>query len=400
MSEHEHEDVLDTGTPGRLGLWATIGAAAVLALLGWTLHNSPGELAAIPIPIATSPASETSVTEPAPGPPFPDHVGEFAAADDLHGFLIQYRCGQIRADGSCPRRLLATSDAGRTWESRGPVPSYADSFQALMVASDRELALIDTASFGSLARSIDGGRNWVRLPINRGAPAPVPAGITVLTDFPQACYSTECQAPFAWIDVATQTLHPLPQQPPGGAGRSLRSANTTGDGQFVVSTATVTVGRVAMSVDGARSWTEAVLDIPLDSDDALLDVRAVSAGNGRAYAFVQVQDGTRGATSYGFRTDDAGDTWVGLGLDRQPLTGFDAGVLDGELVTTDSSGRVVVSRDGGTAWTTMYDAPADSWLRQIVPDGPLLLTTFDDPAGERYQLCFDGRTFIAARFPD
>lgn len=393
-------DVLDTGSSSRLGWWATIAAVAVTALIGWTLRGPSPAPAASPIVATTAP--EASLARPEPRPEFPDHVGEFLFSDDRHGFLVQYLCSDVRADGSCPRRLLATDDGGRTWDSRGLLPTYADSFAPLLVVSEREVALVDSAAYASLARSIDGGRNWVRLPITQGAPEPAPPGATVIQEFPQLCYATACPPSAAWIDVRTQTSHPLPQQPPSGAGDFLRAVSMASDGQLVASTATITTARISMSVDGGRYWREVALDVPVDSDDTLLDVQAMPAGHGRAYAFVLVQVGVRDATVlvvHGYRTDDAGATWTSLGWEPGSVNGFPSAVLDGELIATDAQGRVRLSGGGGTTWTVLPATTANSWPRQPVPDGPVLLTTFDDFAGEQSRLSFDGRSWIPLRLP-
>ncbi|MBA2389270.1 MAG: hypothetical protein H0V67_03345 [Geodermatophilaceae bacterium] len=397
-----YEDVLDTGTPGRVRLWSGVAVVAVLALIGWTLRSSPPGPEAAPIAAVTTP--QVAPTVPDRKPEAADRVGEFAFADDRSGYLVQYRCSEVRPDGSCPRRLFATDDGGRTWDSRGFLPTYADSFSPVLVVSERELVLIDSAAVASLARSIDGGRNWVRLPVSRGAPAPAPPGSTVIQEFPQACYATACPPTAVWIDVDSQTLHPLPVQPPSGAGAFLRAVSTSTDGELVASTATVTTARISMSSDGGRRWTEVVLDVPLDTGDVLLDVRAKPAGNGRAYAFVQVQVGVRDGTGidvmHGFRTDDAGATWTGLGWEPTSVNWFPQAVVAGELITTDAAGRVLLSSGGGTTWRPVYGAPTNSWIRQIVPDGPILLTAFDDSGGESHHLSLHGRAWTLLRLLD
>lgn len=397
-----YDDVLDSGTPNRRP-WTALAVVVVLALIGWSLRGPEPEPAIIPIAVSTAPS--TSVAEPEPEPEFsqaPDSAGELAFVDDRHGFLMQYRCSQLRSDGTCPRRLLATSDGGRTWDSRGAVPSYADSFYPLVAISAREIVLIDGSTFGSLARSIDGGLNWVLLPIDRGPPAPAPTGPTVLQAYPQSCnarYATDCPVTAVWIDVVRRTLHPLPQQPPTDLDQYLGLAPMSPDGELVASSSGITSAEVAMSVDGGRSWTEAVLDVPVESSDALQGVQALPAGNGRAYAFVQVYDQIQRDILYGFRTDDAGLSWVGLGWE---LTGVDwhpSGVLDGELVATTASGGTVVSTAGGTRWAPLDGAPSDGWLSQSVPGGPVLMAGYDGLTGERYHLSLDGRTWKPVHLP-
>lgn len=396
----EREDVLDTGAPSRFGLWQVVALIAVLALLGWNLRSSPEQPAATPIAKPTAAERSGATTEPAPPPPNQpiDHVVGLAFVDDRAGFLMRYSCSHAPDSSTCTRSLLATVDGGRTWDVRGNFPTWAGSYYLLEAVSETEVALLDHADLDSVVQSFDGGRTWVQQAIGRGPPAPAPPGATVVQEFPAVCSATECAGPPAWIDLAARTLHPLPRQPLAGTDQPFWIAPMSPDGQLVASSQQLSAARVAMSVDGGSTWIEAVLDVPVGDSSYVEHVQAMAAGNGRAYAYVKVFGRPGGETTYGFRTDDAGASWVDLGWEQASVSWFPAAVLDGELIATSFSNQVQVTSGSGATWSPVDGAPREGWVVQSEPGGPVLLTASHGEA-ESYHLSFDGRTWTPMYLP-
>ncbi|MBA3419627.1 MAG: hypothetical protein H0U09_13190 [Geodermatophilaceae bacterium] len=394
-----HEDVLDSGTPGGSGRWIAIAVVAVLALVGWNLLDSGPEQAvdrAVDSPAVDPPADR--VIEPVPEESLPtDRADQLTFVDDAHGFLVQYACPLTNADASCPRRIVATSDGGASWEVRGPIPPhYAEHYYQLAAASRDQLMLIDGATLASIALSVDGGRSWRQLPVTPAEAAPAPAGAT-LTQSAHRCDQV-CKTTLGWIDPAALKSHPLPSQPVAGSGDVLALPSMSSDGDIVVSSVAGTAGQVSMSTDGGQTWSDTRLEVPLVSVMSQQYVQVWAAGGGRAYAVVQVYDGVGTESTYGFRTDDGGLTWADLRLEGQAVgTG---GVLGGELITTDLSGQIFVSSAGGTRWDEVGTVLGTVWLAQTVPDGPVLATMFDDDGEESYQLSIDGRSWVPVSLPE
>ncbi|MGI8693812.1 MAG: hypothetical protein ACR2JK_13080 [Geodermatophilaceae bacterium] len=391
------EDVLDSGPPARPAKWVALAAAVVVVLVGWSVFRPGGDEPALPA--AESHAADTStgwVAETRPAlPGRPDRVDQLTFVDAEHGFLVQDVCSQ--SYGPCQRRVLATDDGGQTWEARAVTPAFAAGYYPLVAQSEFDLALIDHVTLTRLARSYDGGRSWSERPITRAKPAPAPVGARLVQDVePMGC--SGCPSTLAWIDPLAQELHPLPSQPGAGPTAFPGPASMGPDGDVVTVTFADSAGLFSMSTDGGQTWADAQLAIPLEQGQAIEQVQGWSAGGGRGYAFLQVFDGLGIVTSYGFRTDDGGNTWTSLHFEDQQI-GIPVGVLDGELLSTELPGRVLMSDAGGTRWSEVGSVGNRPYLSQAVPDGPLLATQLNSQGFESYYVSPDGRDWTFVRLP-
>ena len=384
-----HQDVLDSGTPGRSGRWIAVAVVAVLALVGWNLLDTDLDQAA---PRA---AESRSVDPPAgwvAGPTAevsaaPDHTGQLTFVDAQHGFLVQDLCSLSTGGAPCPRRILATGDGGSSWESRARIPAYAEGFYTLHAVSDMDLILIDTLSVVRVIRSFDGGRSWQPRPLLDAEPAPAPPGAPLVWGGSQPC-APDCRPPLSWIDPITLELHVLPTQPAAWTRDFPPTPSMSPDGDIVAASADDTAGLVSMSADGGQTWTETRFDVPLVNGQTIQQGFAFAAGGGRAYAFVQVYDSLGLESTSGFRTDGGGFTWVDLPLEDQPVW-FPVGVLDGELISSDLPGRIFRSEAGATRWVEAGSLAGGPYLSQTVPDGPILATALNSQGYESHYLSTD-----------
>ncbi|MDQ3463169.1 MAG: hypothetical protein M3500_00285 [Actinomycetota bacterium] len=391
-----HEDVLDSGTPDRPVRWIAAAVVAVLALIGWNVMGSDSEQALDRV-VESHAAEPPGVGEPIPDvSPSTDHAEQLTFVDDQHGFIVQSTCAQAPGGVPCPRRILATTDGGSSWQSRGPLPSYAQTAYLLVAESERDLTVLDV-SLASVVRSVDGGRSWRQLPITRADPAAAPAGALLVHDVGRRC-STDCPGSLVWIDPATEELHPLPSQPWAGAHRDRSTLSTAWDGD-IVAAAAGTAGLVSMSGDGGQTWIDTRLEVPLAKGQRIQQSQAMAAGGGRAYAFMQVFGGLGMEATYGFRTDDAGVTWTDLRFEDQQVW-IPAGVIGGELISTDLPGRIFLSSAAGTRWAEAGTVAGGPWLSQTAPDGAVLATVFNYRGEESYHLSTDGRTWTPLTLPD
>lgn len=397
----EPGDVLDSGTPGRSGRWIAAAVLAVLALVGWNLLGpDPDVDRAVeshsvdePAGWEAGPTAETSTT--------PGRVDQLTFVDDQHGFLVQYLCSQSTGGDPCPRRMLATDDGGSSWEARATTPAYADSFYPFMAESRLALTLVDHLTMSSVARSFDGGRSWQERPISRAEPAAAPVGALLIQDVAPLCGSN-CSGLLAWIDAAGR-LHPLLSQPTAGPPAETLQypvpASMGPDGDIVAGAVADSAGLVSMSTDGGRTWIDTRLEVPLAAGQAIQDTRVLAAGGGRAYAFVPVFNAVGVVATYGFRTDDGGATWSDLGFEDQRIW-VPAGVLDGELISTDLPGRILLSSAGGTRWAEAGGVAGGPYLSQQAPDGPVLAAVPNSQGYESYHLSTDGRTWTPVSLPE
>jgi hypothetical protein len=258
--------------------------------------------------------------------------------------------------------------------------------------------LIDGATLASMTLSVDGGRSWSQLPVTLAEAAPAPIGATLVqsaTQCEQVCHTT-----LGWIDAAAQELHPLPRQPAAATGDFQGRPSMSSDGNIVIASVADSAGLVSMSTDGGQAWSDTRLEIPLDPAKVDQFVQVWAAGGGRAYALVQVYDGVNDTDStYGFRTDNGGPTWADVGLVEHAV-GLSAGVIGGELITTDMSGQISVSSAGGTRWDEVGIVLGSVWLSQTVPNGPVLATMFDYEGEESYRVSVDGRSWLPLSLPE
>lgn len=398
------EDVLDTGTPSRPGWWVAGAAAVALALVGWNvLGSGPDE--AVDRAAESHPAERPTGWVAQPDPEVtssPDRVDQLTFVDEEHGFLVQHLCSQASGGAPCVRRVLATTDGGSSWESRGTIPSFAGSFYPFLATSEIDLALIDFQGFTSVARSVDGGRSWQLLPIVRAEPAAVPVGAPLIQDLDPLCPS-ECPALLSWFDPAGQELHPLPSQPAArqdtGTIQFPVPASMGPDGTIAVASVADSAGLISVSTDGGQNWADSRLEVSLRPGQSIGHVSAFAAGEGRAYAFVQVFDDRGVVASYGSRTDDGGLNWTDLGFEDKGIW-LPTGVLDGELISTDLSGQILMSTAGGTRWAVAGEVEGGPYLWQAAPDQPVLAAVPNSQGNESYYLSTNGRTWAPVTLPE
>lgn len=393
------EDLLDTGTPNRLGPWLAVAVVAALGLLGWRLQ-APEPPAEVLRPI------EVVAPEPVPATPTEtitlwgqDMVTDVTFVDDLSGFAIEQQCSTAAADAfGCGRRLLTTTDGGATWTAVRTLPSLANGYGKFVALSADVMMLLDIGALSGVVRSTDGGRSWVRFPLTRAGPRPLaPSGVPVL-DGPVIC-NRQCEpTTISWFDPVSLALHPLPTQPVAAElARTEFTHATTIDGDIVVGGTTLTGAYVAISRNSGRTWSQTRLDPDLTAGQAVMSADVRAAGGGRAYAFIQV-DGVGDPTTFGYRTDDGGVRWVGLPLEPQPWLWAPLAVVDGELLALDMPGRVHLSAGGGTSWTEVDTAPQGIWIRQGAP-GNVLLGTVSAGAVQVTYLSRDGVSWWRTAFP-
>lgn len=391
--------MLDSGTPTRLGMWVVVAAIAVLALLGWQLRTPqvPPEVTDTPVVAAPEPPGEPAA-EPLPAEWGVDNVAEVTFVDDLNGFAVLQRCSS--AVRWCGRRLLTTTDAGATWEAVRWLPTMADGYNRLMAPSFDELMLLDVDTLADVVRSTDGGRSWVRLPVERADPLPLAAAGVLVLGGPVIC-NRDCEpTTVSWFDPATLLLHPLPTQP--SAEELARSQSTTAsrvDGDIVVGGTTLTGAYVAFSRDSGRTWSQTRLNPELGTGHAVMHADVRAAGGGRAYAFVQIDDGIGGPSTLGYRSDDGGASWLPLPLQRQPFVWPPQALLEGELLVTDLSGHLYLSISGGTSWAEV-ESPGDLWITQNAPGETIVGTVWGAEAVQTQYFSRDGHTWVPMRLPD
>ncbi len=394
-------DVLEMGAPGRAGIWVTLVAVAVLALLGWQLR--PG-------PAAPAPSSPLALAAPTPAPEplgspaaqwTVDEVADVSFVNDTTAFAVLRQCSAAVTDAfGCARRLLATTDGGTTWNGLRPLPAMAQGHDHLLALSAEELMLLDLDTLADVVRSTDGGRSWVRLPVDRAGPLPVtPSGVLVLGG-PVVCTVQCAPTTVGWFDPATLRVHPLPAQPSAEElSRSQTTAVTTVGADIVVGGTTLTGAYVAVSRDRGRTWSQDRLDPALDPGFAVTRAQVRAAGDGRVYAFVQAHDRAQGSATYGYRSDDGGVGWQRLPLVRWAFDWPPPAVVGGELLVTDESGRVFGSSAGGTSWTEVA-SPGGLWITQAAPGEVVVGTAWRSADLQEHFLSRDGRTWVPMVLPD
>lgn len=384
-------DVLDT-TGGRRRRWP-VGAAVLVVVLLWFQVRSTEAPDAAPAVRATTTPTVTSgwvaragTGRPPGGLGGPPGVEQLTFVDDLTGFLVQPLC-RAEAGGACGRRVLATTDGGRSWRPRGEVPpafGYLDRFVAV---SASEVAFLDGFLPTTSVDSADGGRTWQPHDLIRGDPRPAPAGAPLVTDV-LPCPVSVCPPWLAWVDLATGQLHQLPGQPPAEWLQQLVAAPPGPDGDLLATAVAADASRAWMSRDGGRTWAQAVLPVPQHAGVATW-IRGFAAGGGRAYAYVMVSAAAGAVQVAGFRTDDAGRSWDSLGF-VDPSLGVPDGVLNGELVGADAAGLVHLSAQGGRTWDSTGILVGAGSISQQLPGGPVLATVVDASGLETYYRSADG----------
>lgn len=401
MHDGNPVEVLDSGRSPRRSGWLIGALIVAVVLLGWRLTAGSDPPVAAPAP-SSIPLSATpeDPTYPSPGPA--DTIEDVAFLDSARGYLVQRRCDAATPEPRCARVLLDTVDGGRTWQPRAQIPAFADVFQRLVVEPPNTVLLLEQVGSAALVRSEDGGRSWFRLSIAVSAPAPARAGALVVKQQQSRPCPRGCPITLAWLDLATQQRRPFPTQP--AHSDLLVPSEMSADGDVVATLTGADRAVVTMSTDGGLTWSETALPVPLragaDPAVAVSDVTALAAGGGRAYAFVSVQQVATQpvlSTTYGFRTDDGGATWVDLGLPADLLVPSVA--VHGELATTDTAGQILVSTAGGTTWAPVRHGPPEtSYLAQDRADGPVFAVAFAEQQPQLF-LSFDALGWLPVEVP-
>lgn len=387
-------DVLDSGSRRHRWPWLAVIAVVVAALVWWDLDGPPPVRS--PIAAPTTAAIPTGVAQRVV--PTPDRAENLTYADERTGFLVQWVCSADSPQGACPRQILATDDGGASWEARGRLPDAARYLDRFVVVSPTVLAVVGDFAPATIAVSYDAGRTFAMRSLDRGPARPARADAPVVSDGGETCEQVACPPRLSWLDVTNLTLHPLPTQVQAENLALVRTSSRAIDGDLVVSAAAVTTGRVWFTRDGGASWREAELPVPLQDGQALGDLNALVAGGGVAYVFAEVRDRTGVSDIYGFRTVDGGRRWTPTGFQDESLW-RPAGVLDGELITTDNPGTVFLSTDGASRWEPAGLLPAPAYLSQARPGGPVLATLVGQDGLQTYYQTDEGALWTLVPVP-
>ncbi len=387
-------DLLVTGRPGRPWPWLAVAALVVVALVWWNVGGSEPEPAA-PEAGRSEPAAPSEVTQLVVATP--DRAEFLTYADGQTGFLVQWVCSEFSAEGNCPRQLLATDDGGRSWEVRGRLPGDARYLDRFVVVSPTVLAFVGDFLPSTMAVSYDAGRTFSMRALDRGADLPAPPGTPVVNDATPAG-NVGYGLDLSWIDVENQSLHRLPNQPDADGLAKVRPSARPADGDLAVSAIGLTAAHVWFSPDGGRTWRASRLEVPPVAQHTIAAVSVFTAGAGLAHTFVRVNDSTGLAQVHGFRTDDGGETWTDTDFEDQALWP-PAGVVAGELISTDNPGEVFLSSRGGQDWERGGPLPAPAYLSQTVPGGPVLATLVGQNGLQTYYQSTDGRVWTLVPVP-
>lgn len=380
--------------------WIVVAVLAVLALIGWNvLGPAPDPAAPIAIEVSPSPEPEPP-PEPAVDPASANYVSDLSFVDDTTGFAILNVCTGVdsqRADHPCPRRLLATTDAGASWETRGHIPILGGPFDAFVPLSDLDVTIVDQTDAARMLRSADGGWSWATVAISSAPPAAVSIDAVLQPSYLVACRES-CEPAIRWIDPATQRLHELPGLPSATGTVALEPWHAP-DGDIVVSGGDLTAAYLAMSTDGGQTWTESRLGEYL----TVQGIRVLPTGAGRAYAYVYAGDPSGAPIPPEvYRTDDGGTSWVDIAAD-QPVPDWNVdATIDGELIGVSGNGVLLVSSNGGTEWTELPNAPAVGYVRTSTDGRVLSGHPLGQPLTDRWApyLSFDGgRTWTRTMYP-
>lgn len=386
-------DLIETGPPRRPWPWLALAVLVVVALLWWDVGRPDSGAP----PSAAPPSSEPVVTEVTQTVvATPDRAESLTYADARTGFMVQWVCSEFSPQGDCPRQLLATDDGGASWEVRGRLPEAGRYLDRFLVVSASTVAFVGDFAPAIMAVSYDAGRTFTMRALTRGPALPAPPDAPVVTDPGVRC--TNCSSSLSWVDVRGQAVHALPSQPSADGPGWLRASPRASDGDLLVTGPDLTAGLAWISRDGGISWHGTRLAVPQVPGHAVQDVTALSAGGGRAYAFVEVYDATGLAEIYGFRTDDGGRTWTTTGFQEQSLW-RPAGVLSGELISTNNPGDVFLSVRDGLDWLRGGRLPAPAYLSQTVPDGPVLATLVGQNGLQTYYQSVEGRVWTLVPVP-
>ncbi|MBA3523159.1 MAG: hypothetical protein H0T85_01115 [Geodermatophilaceae bacterium] len=372
--------------------------AVLFAVLGgwWLLRDGPEPGAGGPSVAGprSSSASAPATTDPDPdSDPDRQTIDQLTFLDEDYGIALRLDCTTINPAGYCHRSLLDTLDGGVTWNVRGALPASSDGYARLLVDSSGPLAVVDENRLAAMVRSADRGATWRPVQLREGPPAPAPPGAQLLTDALPNC-QVGCGR-LLWVDVSGATTHQVPTQPLDGDSDLWFAAPGTADGLL---TATDRAGTVAVSPDGGVSWRVTFLPVAVPPDQTLGGSVVRPSGGDRIYVFVQLEGSVGLETTYGFRSDDAGVTWTDIGFEGRTVW-IPAGVVQGELVTTNLPGGVFLSTDAGTAFTTVPETPPAMFLSQGDPGGVVLGTVFDQQGRSTYWLSRDGRGWSPLLLP-
>lgn len=383
-------DVLDSGVRRRRSSWLLVLVLVVAAAV-W-LQAGGADSGDRPPPSAEQTGWVADARPDRPDRPDPAHdwVEQLTFVDNRTGFLVQHLCPPSPV-GPCPRRLLTTNDGGRNWQPRGGLPDEAQSPQVLVAVSATDLALYAEYLPSTIASSGDGGRSWSVSALARGEPRPAPAGAPVIVDAALPCPVTVCPPWLAWVDIAEQRVHRLPGQPAAADGSALMAASRGPEGDLVATAFGLSAAWVWTSQDGGRTFVGAALPVPTASGEGIQGLRAFAAGGGRVFAFAEVATGSRVLIS-GFRSDDGGRTWTGLG-EREERRGWPNGVLAGELIGTDAGGLIQLSYGRGQGWRPSGVQVGSGWVTQQRPGGPVLATVVDSSGLVTYYQSSDATTW-------
>lgn len=391
-------ELLESPPARSSGPWLVVAILAVVALIGWNVLGSAAEPAP-PEAVETTESWEATQPEREPDRQTttpPDYVSELHFLDAEVGFGTLNLCSQIgyQRDEPCPRRIIATDDAGVTWEVRGRIPIPGHGFHTLVPLSTRVLTIVDMTDSDHLLRSADGGRSWAVAEVTAAESAMIASQAALVPNGNPRC-GIQCP-PLSWVDPVTQRRHEFPTQPSASGTTVLQSWPIGPDGDIVVTGTTLRSAYIAMSTDGGQSWTESTLE----QATLVQGLWVLPAGTGRAYTFVYAtDDGGAAVNVRAYRTDDGGSTWVDITA-AQPDQHWNVGaVSDGELIGVDASGAVLVSAKGGTVWIELPNAPALGYITSGADGRTLVGYPIDDWTGMPYYSLDGGQSWRQVSLP-
>ncbi|MET7425074.1 hypothetical protein [Dactylosporangium sp. NPDC005555] len=372
------------------------GAAVVTLVAGVafaTLDRSPGPVQHEPQPGQTG---QPAPTEPAPTEAARDYHGAVAAAaasDPDHLYAVVLDCGTATTSPpdwySCQRDLLASGDAGRTWQMRNRDFGSFDSIRltalpgGVLVARAEKLISGGALPASGGYVSVDGGRTWKVVELQDAPVSQLAAGGWVE-------WSWDATAGI-WAGDPGLARYTLMADPPALKFTGTAVRNAVG-GAWWLDGVDPATGQpaVAISVDAGRNWsTHVFTDIPV-AENSGYSVGSATLDGRTGYVVSMTGHGIDGGGRvWVHRTTDGGKTWQQVEHGGTAPWSYGGGLSyltpDGGHVIVNLGGRdgrrsFSISRDGARyTQVTLAGLPEDDLaeLPRPVPGGGYLASTID-----------------------
>lgn len=344
-------------------------------------------LVSVTVPVLRSLSSERPPADQAVSATMRYHV-DFANA--THGYALGNACAESAGD-PCVFSLLATSDAGRTWQPRTLPANGMLTEQGGMTVLDADHLVVYApapapSTYAARYKSDDAGRTWRESSLLTREPLQIPAG----AELTQLCGVVgDCASGLGTVGVDDRAAF-LPTQPPLADPQPGRSS--TAGGRYWVAGKDRSTDRWAISVtsDEGKTWSTTLVDPPGEPYVSGMPWSVVE-NNGVMYATVV---GAIGAGPFGllavYRSTDKGMSWTAtwqasetnilIAVDGSPIA-----TADGRLLVQSTVGGTLESQDGQTFTVAEYQLPGlVMWTR-----AGYLAAGKDNS----YQLSSDGRVW-------